>query len=72
MEGENRLPREAVDSPFLEVFKARLDGDLGRLFWWGATWAMAGGWNWVGSKVPSNLSYSTILLLVYGLRKMAK
>ena len=27
----NRLPREAVDAPSLEVFKARLDGALGRL-----------------------------------------
>ena len=26
-----RLPREAVDAPFLEVFKARLDGALGSL-----------------------------------------
>jgi len=24
----HRLPREAVDAPSLEVFKARLDGDL--------------------------------------------
>ncbi|KFR02884.1 hypothetical protein Y956_13414, partial [Nipponia nippon] len=24
----NRLPREAVDAPFLEMFKARLDGAL--------------------------------------------
>jgi len=27
----NRLPREAVDAPSLEVFKARLDGVLGSL-----------------------------------------
>ncbi|KFR01604.1 hypothetical protein N306_14097, partial [Opisthocomus hoazin] len=27
----NRLPREAVDSPSLEVFKARLDGALSNL-----------------------------------------
>ncbi|KFO71030.1 hypothetical protein N303_09220, partial [Cuculus canorus] len=26
-----RLPREAVDAPSLEVFKARLDGALGSL-----------------------------------------
>jgi len=26
-----QLPREAVDAPFLEVFKARLDGALGSL-----------------------------------------
>ena len=28
---KNRLPREVVDAPFLEVFKARLDGSLGSL-----------------------------------------
>ncbi|KFR17402.1 hypothetical protein N306_13123, partial [Opisthocomus hoazin] len=27
----NRLPREAVDAPSLEVFKARLDGALNNL-----------------------------------------
>ncbi|KFQ83666.1 hypothetical protein N337_01723, partial [Phoenicopterus ruber ruber] len=27
----NRLPREAVDAPPLEVFKARLDGALSNL-----------------------------------------
>ncbi|KFQ91559.1 hypothetical protein Y956_00209, partial [Nipponia nippon] len=27
----NRLPREAVDAPSLEVFKARLEGGLGNL-----------------------------------------
>ncbi|KFO82908.1 hypothetical protein N303_08192, partial [Cuculus canorus] len=27
----HRLPREAVDAPSLEVFKARLDGSLGSL-----------------------------------------
>jgi len=30
----NRLPREGVDTPFLEVFKARLDGALGSLIWY--------------------------------------
>jgi len=27
----NKLPREAVDAPSLEAFKARLDGILGSL-----------------------------------------
>jgi len=27
----NKLPREAVDAPSLEAFKARLDGRLGSL-----------------------------------------
>lgn len=30
----NRLPRVAVDSPSLEMFKAGLDGALGSLIWW--------------------------------------
>ena len=30
------LPREAVDVPFLEVLKARFNGALGSLSWWGA------------------------------------
>ena len=30
----NRLPKEAVDAPFLEAFKARLDVALGSLVWW--------------------------------------
>ena len=30
----HRLPREPVDAPSLEVFKARLDGALSNLVWW--------------------------------------
>ena len=29
----NRLPKEVVDDPFLEAFKARLDVALGSLVW---------------------------------------
>jgi len=29
----NRLPREAVDTLFLEALKARLDGTLGSTIW---------------------------------------
>ena len=57
----HRLPREAVDAPSLEVFKARLDGALGSLGWWEVSLSMAGGWNWVGFKVPANTNHSTIL-----------
>lgn len=39
----HRLPREAVDAPSLEVFKARLDGALGNLVWWEVSLPMAGG-----------------------------
>ena len=39
----NRLPKEAVDAPSLEAFKARLDVALGSLVWWMATLPVAGG-----------------------------
>ena len=39
----NRLPKEAVDAPSLEAFKARLDVALGGLLWWLATLLVAGG-----------------------------
>jgi len=39
----NRLPKEVVDAPSLEAFKARLDMALGSLVWWLATLHMAGG-----------------------------
>jgi len=38
----HRLPREAVDAPFLAVFKARLDGALRNLVWWKVSLPMAG------------------------------
>jgi len=36
-----------VDTPSLEVSKARLDGALGSLSWWVAALPTAEGWNWV-------------------------
>ena len=39
----NRLPKEAVDAPSLEAFKARLDVALGSLVWWSVTLHIAGG-----------------------------
>ena len=38
----NRLPKEVVDAPSLEAFKARLDVALGSLVWWLATLHIAG------------------------------
>ena len=38
----NRLPREIVDAPSLETFKARLDVALGSLVYWLVTLHMAG------------------------------
>jgi len=37
------LPKEVVDAPSLEAFKARLDVALGSLVWWLATLHIAGG-----------------------------
>jgi len=39
----NGLPREAVDAPSLEVFKARVDGALSNLVQWKMSLLMAGG-----------------------------
>ena len=39
----HRLPKEVVDAPSLEAFKARLDVALGSLVWWLATLHIAGG-----------------------------
>ena len=39
----NRLPREVVDAPSLEAFKARLDMALGSLIYWLVTLHIAGG-----------------------------
>jgi len=39
----DRLPKEAVDAPSLEAFKARLDVALGSLVWWLVTLHIAGG-----------------------------
>ena len=39
----NRLPKEVVDAPSLEAFKARLHVALGSLVWWLATLHAAGG-----------------------------
>ena len=41
----NKLPREAVGTPSLEMFKARLDGALSKLVEWEVSLAIAGGWN---------------------------
>ena len=39
----NKLLREVVDAPSLEVLKARLDGALSNLVWWKVSLPMAGG-----------------------------
>jgi len=39
----NKLPREAVAAPSLELFKVRSDGALSNLVWWKVSLLMAGG-----------------------------
>jgi len=56
-----RFPREAVAAPSLAVFKARLDGALSTLLWWKGSLPMAGGWDWVIYKGPSDPNHSVTL-----------
>ena len=53
----NRLPKEVVDAPSLEAFKARLDVALGSLVWWLATLHIAGGWNHCGLKRTTMIAF---------------
>ena len=55
------MPKEAVDVPSLEAFKARLDVALGSLVWWLVTLHVAGGWNEVSIVVPFKPGHSVIL-----------
>ncbi|PKU48877.1 hypothetical protein llap_848 [Limosa lapponica baueri] len=57
----NRLPREIVDALSLELFKNRWDGALSNMIWWEVFLSMAGGWNSMILKVPSNPNHSMIL-----------
>ena len=57
----NRLPKEAVDAPSLEAFKARLDVALGSLVWWLVTLHIAGGWKYIIIVVLFNPGHSMIL-----------
>ena len=61
----NRLPKEVVDAPSLETFKARLDVALGSLVWWLATLHIAGGWNQMIIVVLFNPGHSMILRFHY-------
>jgi len=55
------LPKEAVDAPSLQAFKARLDVALGSLVWWLATLHIAGGWNSMSIVVLFSPGHSRIL-----------
>jgi len=54
----NRLPKEAVDAPSLQAFKARLDVALGSLGCWLATLHIAEGWNGMSTVVFFNPGHS--------------
>ena len=55
------MPKEAVEAPSLEAFKARLDVALGGLGWWLASLHIAGGWNSMSVVVLFNPGHSMIL-----------
>jgi len=55
------LPKEAVNTPSLEAFKARLDVVLGILGCWLATLHIAGGWNWMSIVLLFNPGPSVVL-----------
>ena len=57
----DRLPKEAVDAPSLQAFKARLDVAPGSLGCWLVALHIAGGWNWMRIVVLFNPGHSMIL-----------
>ena len=57
----HRLPKEAVDAPSLQAFKARLDVALGSLGCWLATLHIAGGWNSMNIVLLCNPGHTMIL-----------
>jgi len=57
----NGLPKETVDAPSLQAFKARLDVALGSLVCWLVTLHIAGGWNWMSIVGLFNPGHSTVL-----------
>jgi len=69
----SRWPKEAVDAPSLEAFKARLDVALCSLVCWLATLHTAGGWNCRIIVVLFNPGHSMILcFLTPGAALLAK
>ena len=59
------MPKEAVDAPSLQAFKARLDVALGSLVCWLATLHIAGGWNWMSTVILFNPGHSIILQNIF-------
>jgi len=59
----NRLPKEVVDAPTLEAFKARLDVALGSLVCWLVTLHVAGGLELDGHRVLFRPFYDSMMIL---------
>ena len=57
------MPKEAVDAPSLEAFKARLDVVLGSLGFWLAPLHIAVGWNWMSIVSLVNTGHPVVLRL---------
>ena len=55
------MPKEAVDAPSLQAFKARLDVALGSLGCWLATLHIAGGWNSMFIVILFNPGHSMVV-----------
>jgi len=53
--------QRSCGAPSLKVLKARMDGTLGRLSWWGAALPLLGGLELEVLKASSNSNHSTIL-----------
>ena len=68
----NRLPSEVVDAPSLKTFKARLDGAVSNLAQSEVSLPIAGVWNQMILKVPSNPNHSVILCSVIILVRLLK
>jgi len=60
----HRLPKDVVDAPSLEAFKARLDVALGSLVWWLATLHTAGDLKLDDHCGPFQLRHSMICLQI--------
>lgn len=54
----NRLPKEVMDAPFLEVLKVKLDESLDSLIWWKVFCLGQEGWTRWSWKVPSYPNHS--------------
>ena len=62
----NGLPKEAVDAPSLQAFRARLDVALGSLGCWLVALHIAGSWNCMSIVVLCNPGHSVVLWMVMG------